>query len=269
MLSDSEITHLNRSIALHKQKQSEEIEIREKEIHRLRLENATLQSQLSQHYDQHAQVKERLVKTMTELEMRGAMIDAEKDRANRAIVAKEQAEGALEMTRQERESFRKRLAEAETLVASASSQRAQLADLEQSLMHGREQVRLMHDSKSALDSQLLITNRDLESQKWKVGSLEARVESLIKEKSTVTEECSELRQALAKQRSSHAEEVAEFRRDIQRIQDNVETERTKRFRRYCTVLYCTVHSYLLYPHITHSVMTLSELPSAHTLIPNA
>ena len=230
MMSDGELAFLQQSIASHKQKQVEEIAARDKEIHRLRLDVSTLQANLVNHQESYAQLKERLVKAMTEVEMNKSLVDAEKDRASRAVVARDQAESAVEIIRQERDSLRKRLADAETLVAAASQQRATLAELETALMHAREQVRMVNDSRGALEAQLAATVREMESCKQRAGGLEARVEALARERLASSEEAAEARQALAKQRTAHADEVAELRRELQRASDSVEAERVKRIR---------------------------------------
>ena len=193
-MSDVEITALQRSIAIHKQKQAEDISQRDKEIGRLNLSIATLQSTIAKQTDQNTQLKESIVKVMSELELRGTMLETEKETRCRAVVAREQAEGALEMTRQERESFRKRLVDAEALLSSASSHRAQIAELEQSLMHAKEQTRLIHDSKLALDAQIQVMNRDNDSHKMKIVALETRTEAMTKEKSLLCEEMATLRE---------------------------------------------------------------------------
>ena len=161
---------------------------------RLNLTIATLQATIAKQTDQNTQLKESLVKVMHELELRGAMLVTEKEARSRAVVAREQAEGALEMTRQECESFRKRLLDAEALLSSTSSQRAQLGELEQSLIHAKEQTRLIHDSKLALDSQVQVINRDNESNKMKIVALEARIDAMTKEKTLLGEEVATLQE---------------------------------------------------------------------------
>lgn len=78
------------------------------------------------------------------------------------------------MSRQEKDFVRRQLAEAESLVSQASQQRSKAQELETALQYSNEKIRLLTDSKSALDSQLLVTARDAEGNKYKIESLSIR-----------------------------------------------------------------------------------------------
>jgi hypothetical protein len=78
------------------------------------------------------------------------------------------------MSRQEKDFVRRQLTEAESLVSQASQQRSKAQELETALQYSNEKIRLLTDSKSALDSQLLVTARDAEGNKYKIESLSIR-----------------------------------------------------------------------------------------------
>ena len=194
MMSGVEISAIQQSIATNKKKQADDLLLRDKEIGRLNLTIATLQSTITKQTDQNTQLKESLIKVMSELELHGTLLETEKEARSRAVVAREQAEGALEMTRQERESFRQRLVDAEALLSSATSQRTQIVELENAVMHAKEQTRLSHDNKGALDAQIQAIHRDNENYQRKIVALETRNEGLIKEKAVLGEEVASLRE---------------------------------------------------------------------------
>jgi hypothetical protein len=228
MLSDSEILHLQRSIAFHRSKQAEVIASRDAVISNLQFDVKNMNSVILKHRDEYAIIKEKLVKVMTEFEMRGILLDAEKQKNSISSAAVDLKENSLVIARQEIEFLRKQLAETEGLLTLGSQQRNKVQELETSLLHLREQIRLLTDSKSTLESQLHSVGRELEDSKFKFASAEMKIELTLKEKSFLCEEISELKQQIAKSRALSAEELSEVKRELLKTKDSVESEKILR-----------------------------------------
>lgn len=230
MLSDIEIFHLQRSIAFHRNKQADEINGRDSTISSLQAEIRSLNSVIAKHQDQFMAVKEKLVTALTEFEMRGKILDNERKKSAVVEAALESAENALQLARQEKDFVRRQLAEAEGLIALSSQHRSRAQEQETALLHSREQQRILTDMKTALDSQLAVSVRELEANKFRAASLEMKTEAVINEKGSLTEVIFELKQQLAKIQISNAEEVSEGRRELLRARDLVESERLLRIK---------------------------------------
>ena len=228
MLTDTEIIHLQRSIAFHRSKQVEVIASRDAVISNLQFDVKNMNSVILKHRDEYAIIKEKLVKVMTEFEMRGILLDAEKQKYSVTLAAVDLKENSLVIARQEIEFLRKQLAESEGLVTLGSQQRNKVQELETSLLHSREQIRLISDNKSTSESQLHSLGRELEDIKFKCASAEMKIELTLKEKSFLCEEISELKQQLAKSRALSAEELSEVKRELLKTKDSVESERILR-----------------------------------------
>jgi hypothetical protein len=230
MLTDSEILHLQRSIAFHRSKQVEVIASRDAVISNLQFDVKNMNSVILKHRDEYAIIKEKLVKVMTEFEMRGILLDAEKQKNSVSSAAVDLKENSLVIARQEIEFLRKQLAETEGLLSLGSQQRNKVQELETSLLHSREQIRLLTDNKSTSESQLHSIGRELEDSKLKCASAEMKIELTLKEKSFLCEEISELKQQIAKSRALSAEELSEVKRELLKAKDSVESERILRTR---------------------------------------
>lgn len=228
MLTDSEIFHLQRSIALHRSKQVEVIASRDAVISNLQFDVKNMNSVILKHREEYAITKEKLVKVMTEFEMRGILLEAEKQKNSVSLAAVDLKENSLVIARQEMVFVRKQLAEAEVLVTLSSQQRNKVQELETSLLHSREQIRLLTDNKITSESQLHLIGRELEESKFKHASAEMKVELALKEKSFLCEEISELKQLLAKSRALGAEELSELKRELVKSKDLIESERILR-----------------------------------------
>ena len=230
MLSDTEIFQLQRSIAVHRSRQQQEILTRDNAIADLRKDNSNLNSVILKHQEQYAQLKEQLVKVMLEFEMRGILLDAEQAKNVKASALLDQKDNAIEIARQDKEFLRRQLTEAEGLLSQNSQQRSKAQDLETSLLHAREQIRLLTDNQSSLNSQLQSSIRDLEESKFKVASGELRTELVMKEKTFLVEEAFDLRQQIAKYRASSIDELSELKRELLKSKDLTEQERVMRIK---------------------------------------
>jgi hypothetical protein len=228
MLSDIEISHLQRSIMFNRKKQAEEITVRDNEISNLRLEVHSLKNVISKHQDSYSVVKEKLIKALTEFDLRGVLYDSEITKNVKLTQSLNHAEGAVEMMRQEKDFVRKQLGEAENLLAQSSHQRIRTQEMEAALQHCREQIRLLTDNKSIQESQLLASGRDLEGSRYKHDSLMLRVDVVMKEKEKLLEDVADIKQQLAKLRNSSVEEVGELKRELLKAKDLLEAERSQR-----------------------------------------
>eukprot|EP00596_Hydrurales_sp_CCMP1899_P000321 CAMPEP_0119053596 /NCGR_PEP_ID=MMETSP1177-20130426/74528_1 /TAXON_ID=2985 /ORGANISM="Ochromonas sp, Strain CCMP1899" /LENGTH=930 /DNA_ID=CAMNT_0007033587 /DNA_START=184 /DNA_END=2973 /DNA_ORIENTATION=- len=212
----------------NRKKQSEEITVRDNEISNLRQEAHSLKNVISKHQDSYSVVKEKLIKSMTEFELRGALNDAEITKNVKLTQSLNQAEGAVEMMRQEKDFVRKQLGESENLLAQFSHQRLQTQEMDNALQHCREQIRLLSDNKNIQDSQLLVSCRDLEGSRYKHDSLMLRMDVVMKDKEKLIEDTVDLKQQLAKFRNCSAEEVGELKRELLKARDLIEAERSQR-----------------------------------------
>jgi hypothetical protein len=157
MMSDTDLVTLQRTIASNKAKQVEEIASRDRKIADLSLQLANVTAAAAKQQDQYAHIKESLAKMMHEMDLRTAAVEAERERAAKAVLRCDVAESEAALHRQERDAARQLLATAESLASASSHQRQQLAELENALVHARDQNRLLHEGKAAVDAQVLLT----------------------------------------------------------------------------------------------------------------
>ena len=230
MLSDAEIFHLQRSIAFHRSRQAEEISTRDTTISNLRSDNKNLNCIIQKHQEQYATVKEKLLKTVLDFEMRGVMVESEKTKNISLTVAADQKETALEFMRQEKDFVRRQLVEAESLISSTSQQRSKIQDLETSILHYREQIRLLTDTKISSDAQVNMSNKDFEEIKFKLQTANMKTDTIVKEKNLLIEENFELRQQMVKVKACCADELADMKREVTNVKDLAESERLLRLK---------------------------------------
>ena len=230
MLSDAEIFHLQRSIAFHRSRQAEEISTRDTTILNLRSDNKNLNCIIQKHQVQYATVKEKLVKTVLDFEVRGVLVESEKTKNISLTVAADQKEIALEFMRQEKDFVRRQLVEAESLISSTSQQRSKIQELETSILHYREQIRLLTDTKISSDAQVNMSNKDFEEIKFKLQTANMKTDAIVKEKNSLIEENFELRQQMVKVKVCCADEIADMKREVTNVKDLAESERLLRFK---------------------------------------
>lgn len=219
MLSDTEIFHLQRSIEFHRKKQVDEIKTRDNEILKLKNDNQSYQSVISKHIEQHGQTKEKFVKLLNEYEHKDSLYEQEKLKNNELVPQMLLIENELKICKQDKEHLRTKLLESEGLLISASQHRNRIQELESNISHYKEQVRLLGDAKSALDNQLMLNNRELDSYKHKYNSHENRHEILQKEKINLIDELNEIKQKTMKKNTSNIELIEEQKREIITLKD--------------------------------------------------